>query len=98
MCANEPNPDRNDYITAWKSSGASIWNLTESLNFDHVLQIALNAALRISQASAGAIHVLENDKLRVVHVVGQLPVLNGGHNVSLNKASWARVADVLSPN
>src|SRR6185369_10027597 len=58
--------DRNDYINRLEIIRRVDMELTESLNFDHVLQIALDAALRISQASAGAIHLLEDDKLRVV--------------------------------
>ncbi|MEP6984350.1 MAG: PAS domain S-box protein [Chloroflexota bacterium] len=84
--------DRNDYINRLEIIRRVDMELTESLNFDHVLQIALDAALHISQASAGAIHVLEDDKLRVVHVVGNFPSSMVGTTVSLKQGIVGRVA------
>ncbi len=84
--------DRNDYINRLEIIRRVDMELTESLNFDHVLQIALDAAIRISQASAGAIHVLENDELRVAHVVGNFPPSMLGTTLPLSKGIVGRVA------
>ncbi len=84
--------DRNDYINRLEIIRQVDMELTESLNFDHVLQIALDAAIGISQASAGAIHVLENDNLRVVHVVGNFPTSMVGITLPLSKGIVGRVA------
>ena len=84
--------DRNDYINRLEIIRQVDMELTESLNFDHVLQIALDAAIGISQASAGAIHVLENEHLRVAHVVGNFPASMIGITLPLTKGIVGRVA------
>jgi signal transduction histidine kinase len=47
--------------------------LSRRLNIDYVLVLALDAAVRLSVADAGAIHLLENGQLRVAHVIGAFP-------------------------
>ncbi|MBI1279963.1 MAG: PAS domain S-box protein [Anaerolineaceae bacterium] len=84
--------DRNDYINRLEIIRRVDMELTESLNFDHVLQIALDAAVRISQASAGAIHVLEDDRLRVAYVVGNFPPSMLGSTLPLTSGIVGRVA------
>jgi PAS domain S-box-containing protein len=84
--------DRNDYINRLEIIRRVDMELTESLNFDHVLQIALDAAIRISQAKAGAIHVLENDLLRVAHIVGNFPESMLGSTIPLSRGIVGRVA------
>jgi PAS domain S-box-containing protein len=84
--------DRNDYINRLEIIRQVDMELTESLDFDHVLKIALNAAMGISQATAGAIHALENDRLRVVYVVGNFPASMVGSTVPLTKGIVGRVA------
>ncbi len=84
--------DRNDYINRLEIIRRVDMELTESLNFDHVLQIALDAAIGISQASAGAIHVLEDDTLRVAYIVGNFPPSMMGGSLPLSKGIVGRVA------
>ncbi len=84
--------ERNEYINRLEIIRRVDMELTESLNFDHVLQIALDAATRMTQATAGAIHVLENDYLRVVHVVGNFPRVMVGTTIPLTKGIVGRVA------
>ncbi len=84
--------ERNDYITRLEIIRRVDLELTEGLNYDHVLQIAVDAAIRISKASAGAIHLLEDDKLRVAHVVGKFPNSLVGQTVPLDQGIVGRVA------
>ncbi len=84
--------DRDDYINRLEIIRRVDMDLTESLNFDHVLQIALTAAIRISQGSAGVIHLLENNHLRVAHIVGNFPDSIIGTSIPLTKGIVGRVA------
>lgn len=47
--------------------------LAGSLRLDYVLQIALDAAVRLSHADAGALHLIENDCMWVAWVIGNYP-------------------------
>ncbi|MCA0458226.1 MAG: PAS domain S-box protein [Chloroflexi bacterium] len=84
--------ERNDYIARLEIIRRVDLELTEGLNFDHVLQIALDAAIRISRASAGAIHLLEDDQLRVAHVIGNFPDSMVGQTLQLTRGIVGRVA------
>lgn len=65
--------DRSDYIKRLEVIQQVDIELTRSLDIDYVLGIALAAAVSISRADAGAIHLLENDQLRVSRVIGDYP-------------------------
>ncbi|MBL8154205.1 MAG: PAS domain S-box protein [Anaerolineae bacterium] len=65
--------DRSDYIQRLEVIQQVDIELTRSLDIDYVLDIALSAAVSISRADAGAIHLLENDQLRVARVIGDYP-------------------------
>ncbi len=84
--------ERNDYIARLEIIRRVDLELTEGLNFDHVLQIALDAAIRISRASAGALHLFEDDQLRVAHVIGNFPDSMVGQALSLTRGIVGRVA------
>jgi PAS domain S-box-containing protein len=71
--------------------------LTEELNFDYVLKIALDAAVRISQAQAGAIHLLEGDQLRVANVIGDYPHSMVGTCVTFGTGLVGRAARTTEP-
>lgn len=43
------------------------------LDTNHVLAIGLDAAVRLGNAESGAIHLIENDRLRVAQVIGGYP-------------------------
>ncbi len=65
--------DRSEYIQRLEVIQQVDIELTRSLDIDYVLSIALSAAVSISRADAGAIHLLENDQLRVSRVIGDYP-------------------------
>lgn len=43
------------------------------LDTNHALAIGLDAAIRLGNADAGAIHLLDNDQLRIAQVIGAYP-------------------------
>ncbi|HEX2908647.1 MAG TPA: GAF domain-containing sensor histidine kinase [Phototrophicaceae bacterium] len=48
--------------------------LTRHLSVSYVLAIGLDAAVRLGNAEAGAIHLVEGEQLRVAQVIGAYPV------------------------
>ncbi len=53
--------------------------LSHHLNINLVLALGLDAAVRLGTADAGAIHLIEDDRLRIAQVIGAYPLtmLNG---------------------
>ncbi|MBZ0275501.1 MAG: PAS domain S-box protein [Anaerolineae bacterium] len=47
--------------------------LIASLDLDYALDVALDAALRISRANAGFIGLMEDDRIRIVYLLGNYP-------------------------
>ncbi len=65
--------------------------LTTSLQFDYVLEIALDAAVRITHADAGAIHLVDGSALRVAQVIGHFPETLIGSRVEVDRGIVGRV-------
>jgi signal transduction histidine kinase len=63
----------NDYTRQLEILRQVDLELSRRLNIDYVLVLALDAAVRLSVADAGAIHLLENGQLRIAHVIGAFP-------------------------
>ncbi len=89
--------ERNDYIHRLEIIQSVDAELTEQLNVDYVIRIALNAAVRISNADAGALHLLEDDHLRVVQVIGNFPETMIGMRWPLSVGVVGRVARLQTP-
>ncbi len=47
--------------------------LMHTLNMPYVLSVALDATVRLTAADAGAIHLLEDEGIRTVQVIGEFP-------------------------
>lgn len=71
--------------------------LSQNLKLDYVLTIALDAAVRLSKADAGAIHLLENDHMWVAQVIGDYPHTLVGSRVPLNWGIVGRVVRTRQP-
>ncbi len=84
--------DRSDYIKRLEVIQQVDMELTRSLDIDYVLEIALAAAVSISRADAGAIHLLENDQLRVARVIGDYPDGLVGTSIPLTSGLIGRAA------
>jgi PAS domain S-box-containing protein len=65
--------------------------LTKLLKFDYVLKIALEAAVDITHADAGAIHLVEGHALRVAQVIGNFPSSMIGSSVPVDRGLVGRV-------
>jgi PAS domain S-box-containing protein len=84
--------ERNDYIHRLEIIQNVDTALMEQLNIDYVEEIALQAAVSISLADAGAIHVLEGNQLRVAQVTGNFPPSMIGAKFPLTRGIIGRVA------
>lgn len=84
--------ERNDYIHRLEIIQNVDTALMEQLNVDYVVDIALKAAVSISQADAGAIHFLEGDQLRVAQSIGNYPASMIGTKLPLTQGIVGRVA------
>ncbi|MEZ4671183.1 MAG: PAS domain S-box protein [Anaerolineae bacterium] len=78
--------ERNEYISRLEIIRQVDVELTEQLDINYVLRIAADAAVRISQARAGIIHLLEGNVLRVAQVAGNFPPSVPGQRLHLIKA------------
>lgn len=47
--------------------------LNSSLKLEHVVQVALDAAMRLSRAQAGYVALIEDEELRVSYMIGKYP-------------------------
>ncbi|MBZ0279119.1 MAG: PAS domain S-box protein [Anaerolineae bacterium] len=65
--------------------------LTQSLSIDYVLKIALDAAVRLSHAEAGAIHLIEGDHMWVAQVIGDYPRSLIGSRIPMDVGIVGRV-------
>ena len=66
--------ERNEYIKRLEILQRLDSELSQTLKLDYVLEMALDAAVRISGAQAGAIHLIEDDgRIRVAQVIGDYP-------------------------
>ncbi|HEX2908494.1 MAG TPA: PAS domain S-box protein [Phototrophicaceae bacterium] len=71
--------------------------LSQILQVDYVLTIALDAAVRLSKADAGAIHLLEGEKMLVAQVIGDYPRKFVGSYVPLDRGIVGRVVRSQQP-
>jgi PAS domain S-box-containing protein len=65
--------ERDEYINRLEVLQRVDMELSQHLKLDTVLSIALDASVRLSKASAGAIHLLEDNRLKVAKVIGDYP-------------------------
>ncbi|NWG16411.1 MAG: PAS domain-containing sensor histidine kinase [Chloroflexi bacterium] len=71
--------------------------LSQNLKMDYVLTMALDAAVRLSKADAGAIHLLEDDQMWVAQVIGDYPLKLVGSRVPLDQGIIGRVVRTRQP-
>lgn len=71
--------------------------LSQNLKVDSVLTMALDAAVRLSKADAGAIHLLDGDKMWVAQVIGDYPRTLVGSRVPLHHGIVGRVVRTQQP-
>jgi PAS domain S-box-containing protein len=83
--------ERNHYIHWLEIIQRVDSELTQVLSFDYVLKIALDAAIRLSRASAGAIHMVEKEQMWVAHIIGNYPGSMIGMRVPTSKGIIGRV-------
>ncbi|MBI5668792.1 MAG: PAS domain S-box protein [Chloroflexi bacterium] len=71
--------------------------LSQNLKVDSVLTMALDAAVRLSKADAGAIHLLDGDQMWVAQVIGDYPRTLLGSRVPLHHGIVGRVVRTQQP-
>ncbi|MBL8161642.1 MAG: PAS domain S-box protein [Anaerolineae bacterium] len=71
--------------------------LAGSLRLDYVLQIALDAAVRLSHADAGALHLIEDDRMWVAWVIGNYPRELIGSRIPMDVGIVGRVVRQVKP-
>lgn len=90
--------ERDHYIHQLEILQQVDTELSQNLQVDFVLTMALDAAVRLSKADAGAIHLLEPDgKLRVAQVIGDYPRALVGSYVPPNQGIVGRVLRTQQP-
>lgn len=90
--------ERDHYIHQLEILQQVDTELSQNLQVDYVLTMALDAAVRLSKADAGAIHLLEPDgRLRVAQVIGDYPRELVGSYVPLNQGIVGRVLRTQQP-
>lgn len=65
--------------------------LTENLKFEYVLKMALEAAVNLTAAEAGAIHLVDGDSMWVAQVIGNFPSSMIGSHVTIDRGIVGRV-------
>ncbi len=83
--------ERDQYINWLEIIQRVDAELTQVLSFDYVLKIAMDAAIRLSRASAGAIHMVEHNQMWVAHVIGNYPSSMIGMRIPISKGLIGRV-------
>lgn len=83
--------ERENYIKRLEVIQNVDSELTKLLKFDYVLKIALDAAVEITKAHAGAIHLVEGDGMHVAQVIGDFPNSMIGSHVAIDKGIVGRV-------
>ncbi len=71
--------------------------LSQNLKVETVLTMALDAAVRLSKADAGAIHLLEGDQMWVAQVIGEYPRTLLGSRVPIDRGIIGRVVQSRQP-
>ena len=66
-------------------------DLTQNLKFEYVLKVALEAAVNLTGANAGAIHLAEGDAMWVAQVIGNFPNSMIGSHVAIDRGIVGRV-------
>lgn len=91
--------ERNEYIQRLEILQRLDNELSQTLRLDYVLEIALDAAVRMSGAQAGAIHLIEDDTtIRVAQVIGDYPAEMRGTAVEPDVGIISRVIKTLQPD
>jgi PAS domain S-box-containing protein len=83
--------ERDEYVKRLEILQDVDVELSQIINFDYVLKIALDAAVRMSRADAGAIHLTEGDGMRVAQVIGNYPRAMVGSSIPLSQGIIGRV-------
>jgi PAS domain S-box-containing protein len=83
--------EREEYVKRLEILQDVDVELSQIINFDYVLKIALDAAVRMSRADAGAIHLAEGDVMRVAHIIGDYPRAMIGSSIPLTQGIVGRV-------
>ncbi|MBZ0288414.1 MAG: PAS domain S-box protein, partial [Anaerolineae bacterium] len=90
--------ERNEYIQRLEILQRLDSELNQTLKLDYVLEMALDAAVRMSGAQAGAIHLMEDDgNVRVAQVIGDYPVSMLGTIMPPDVGIVSRVIRTLQP-
>jgi PAS domain S-box-containing protein len=89
--------ERVEYIQRLEILQKVDTELSQTLNFDMVLNTALDAAVRLSRANAGAIHLVEDDQLKVSQVIGDYPPEMVGLALPLDWGIIGRVVKSQTP-
>lgn len=83
--------ERDQYINQLEVLQSVDTELSQNLKVETVLTMALDAAVRLSKADAGAIHLLEGDKMWVAQVIGDYPRTLVGSRVPNDQGIIGRV-------
>ncbi|MEO8611696.1 MAG: PAS domain S-box protein [Chloroflexota bacterium] len=90
--------ERNEYIARLEILQRMDSELSQTLKLDYVLEMALDAAVRMSGGQAGAIHLLEDDgSVRVAQVIGDYPAEMRGAIWPPDTGIISRVVKTLQP-
>ena len=65
--------ERDEYLNRLEVLQRVDTELSQILSLNTVLDVALDAAVRLSKANAGAIHLVDNKRLQVARVIGDYP-------------------------
>lgn len=89
--------ERDQYINQLEVLQNVDTELSQNLQVEYVLTIALDAAVRLSQADAGAIHLLEENQMWVSQVIGDYPRSLVGSRVPIDRGIIGRVVQSQQP-
>jgi PAS domain S-box-containing protein len=90
--------ERNDYIIRLEILQRLDTELSQTLKLDYVLNVALDASVRISGAKAGAIHMVEVGRdMRVAAIIGDYPASMLNEIIPAGVGLIGRVARTLQP-
>jgi PAS domain S-box-containing protein len=83
--------ERFEYINRLEILQQLDMELMQVLKLDYVLKIALDAAVRLSHAEGGVIHLVQDEQLMVAQVIGNFPAAPVGAVVPHNRGIVGRV-------
>lgn len=89
--------ERDQYINQLEVLQDVDMELSQNLQVGYVLTIALDAAVRLSNADAGAIHLLEENQMWVGQVIGDYPRAWVGSRVPIDQGIIGRVVKTQQP-